>query len=70
MTNEENQTKSVLILRQLHSLFQMMETANKPIYENYGASGSGYYTDNGMSAIIYNNAAKPLVLAALREYSA
>ena len=70
MKNEENQTKAVLMLRQLHSpaLFQMMDTANKPIYENYGVDGSGYYTDNGRSAIIYVKAAKPFVLEALREY--
>ena len=48
-----------------------METlCSKRTYENYGADGSGYYTDNGEAAIIYNKAATPMVLETLRKYSA
>lgn len=43
-----------------------MEKANQCIYGNYGADGSGYYTDNGLTAFIYIQAATPIVLEALR----
>ena len=47
----------------------MMEKGAKFTYRNYGADGSGYYTDNGATSVIYVKDATPMVLQALREYS-
>ena len=49
--------------------FQMMDTADKSTYENYGADGSGYYTDNAASSFMYIEKATPILLESLREYA-
>ncbi len=47
----------------------MMDKGATFTYRNYGADGSGYYTDNGATSVIYVKDATPLVLEALRWYS-